>query len=159
MSFLDAMRRAFLRYLEADSLQRVLTLAEQKRWDAWSPAEIVRFLTYKFSVAGGAAPAFILGNIVEMMFEDPKLVEAYRNDPKIFILEMIRLQRGVPFVNFVAHDFELPGGDRFVTIFNKKIAVPDGTTLHCSMEMANRDGTFIEEVRAIQIVLVLGSSG
>jgi hypothetical protein len=134
------MRHALLRYLEADSLQRVLTLAEEKNWDTWPPAEIVRFLTFMFCVAGGAAPALVIGNVVEKLFEDPKLVTVYKANRKKFLLEMIRLQRGVPFINFIAHDFELPDGQRFVTMFNKKIAVPNGVSLHCSVELANRDG-------------------
>ncbi|KAG7370111.1 hypothetical protein IV203_027857 [Nitzschia inconspicua] len=135
----DVMRRAFLRYPEADSLQRALALAEEKNWDDWNPAEVVRFLVFKFSIAAGAAPAFALGNIVEMLFKEPDLAEFYTKSPKLFILEAMRLQRGVPLVNFMAHDFELPDGVEYVTIFDKRIPVPNGTPLHCSIQNANRD--------------------
>ncbi|KAG7344774.1 hypothetical protein IV203_032305 [Nitzschia inconspicua] len=135
----DVMRRAFLRYPEADSLQRALALAEEKNWDDWNPAEVVRFLVFKFSIAAGAAPAFALGNIVEMLFKEPDLAEFYIKNSKLFILEAMRLQRGVPLVNFMAHDFELPDGVEYVTIFDKRIPVPNGTPLHCSIQNANRD--------------------
>lgn len=135
------MRRAFLRYPEAKSLQRALALPEEKNWDDWSPSEVVRFLVFKFSIAAGAAPAFVLGNIVERLFSDSDLVRVYEEDRKKFILESMRLQRGVPLVNFMAHDFRLPDGDDYVTIFNRRIPVPNGTPLHCSIQNANRDGT------------------
>lgn len=141
------MRRAFLRYLDAESLQRTLAMAEG--WDGWSPAELVRFLVFKFSIAAGAAPAFILSNIVEKMYANPELVQCYEENPnpERFILEMARLERGVPLVNFMAHDFKLPGGeDGFVTIFNRIIRVPDGTPLHCSIQNANRDGKYFDSV-------------
>ncbi|KAG7345039.1 hypothetical protein IV203_032570 [Nitzschia inconspicua] len=84
----DVMRRAFLRYPEADPLQRALAT---------------------------------LGRL------EPSRGEA------------MRLQRGVPLVNFMAHDFELPDGVEYVTIFDKRIPVPNGTPLHCSIQNANRD--------------------
>lgn len=118
-------------------------MAEENNWDAWSPPEVVRFLVYKFVIAGGAAPAFLLGDIVEKLYEDPKLVPIYKADPKKFILEMARLERCVPLVNFMAYNFKLADGRSHVTIFNKRISVPDGTSLHCSIQNANRDGKSI----------------
>jgi hypothetical protein len=138
--FPDCVRRAFLRYLEAPSLQRVLAMAEENIWDAWSPPEVVRFLVYKFSIAGGAAPAFLLRDIVKKLYEDPDLVSKYQQDKKKFILEMARYERCVPVVCFSAHDFKLADGRSHVTIFNQRIAVPDGTPLHCSVQNANQDG-------------------
>lgn len=118
-------------------------MAEEKIWDAWSPPEVVRFLVYKFVIAGGAAPAFLLRDIVQKLYEDPDLVSQYQDNPKKrkkFILEMARLQRCVPLVNFSAYNFKLADGRSHVTIFNRRIAVPDGTSLHCSVQNANRDG-------------------
>jgi hypothetical protein len=138
--FPDLVRRAFLRYLEAPSLQRALAMVEENVWDAWSPPEVVRFLVFKFCIAGGAAPAFLLGDIVQKLYEDPDLVSKYQQNKKKFILEMARLCRCVPLVNFSAYDFKLADGRSHVTIFNRRIAVPDGTPLHCSVQNANRDG-------------------
>jgi hypothetical protein len=142
----DHMRRAFLRYLEAPALQRTLAIPEKNNWDAWSPPEVVRFLVYKFVIAGGAAPAFILGNIVQKLYDDPTLASKYleaKNDAtrrKNIILEIARLERGVPLVNFMAHNFKLADEKKYVTIFDREIQVPDGTPLHCSIQNANRDG-------------------
>ena len=139
------MRRAFLRYLEAPALQRVLAIPEAKNWDnGWTPPEVVRFLVYKFVIAAGAAPAFILGNIVQKLYDNPSLASKYQeandDERKKIILEISRLERGVPLVNFMAHNFRLSDGNKYVTIFNRKISVPDGTPLHCSIQNANRDG-------------------
>ncbi len=136
----DLIRRAFLRYLEAPSLQRTLAMAEENNWDAWSAPEVVRFLVYMFVIAGGAAPAFILGNIVQKLYDEPNLVAKYKENPRKFILEMSRLERGVPLVNFISYNFISTAGNKYVTIFNNQIPVPDGTSLHCSVQNANRDG-------------------
>jgi len=135
----DLIRRAFLRYLEAPSLQRTLAMAEDNKWDAWTPPEVVRFLVYKFSIAGGAAPALVVGDIVQKLYDEPSLVKVYNKDKYKFVLEMSRLLRAVPLVNFVAYDFKRANGDNFVTIFNQKIYVQDGDSLHCSVQNANRD--------------------
>ena len=135
------MRHAFLRYLDAPSFQRALSLSEKNNWDAWTPPEVVRFLVFKFAIAAGAAPAKALTSIIKKLFDDPNLLEKYDEDPKKFILEMIRLERGVPIVNFVASEFHLPDYDPgFVKIFDEMIEVTDGTRLHCSIQNANRDG-------------------
>jgi len=139
------MRRALLRYLEAPSFQRALSLSEKNNWDAWTPPEVVRFLVFKFAIAGGAAPGKALGSIVKQLFDNPDLLKKYNErknsfEKQQFILEMMRLERGVPLVNFVANDFHLPEQGRFVRIFNEMIEVTDGTPLHCSIQNANRDG-------------------
>ena len=115
-------------------------MAEENIWDAWSPPEVVRFLVYKFVIAGGAAPAFLLKDIVQKLYDEPDLVSKYQQNKKQFILEMARLCRCVPLVNFSAYNFKLADGCNNVTIFNQRIAVPDGTPLHCSVQNANRDG-------------------
>lgn len=94
-----------------------------------------------FVIAGGAAPALILGNIVQKLYDEPKLVLKYKENPRKFILEMSRLERGVPLVNFMAYNYKSSEGKDFVTIFDKKVPVPNGTPLHCSIQNANRDGT------------------
>ena len=128
------MRRAFLRYLTAPSLQDTLALAEKERWDAWTAPEIVRFLVYMFVIAGGAAPSFLLSAIVKKLHDDPSLLPIYKENKRKFILEIARLERCVPLVNFMAHEF----GD--VTIFNERLRVPKETPIHCSIQNANRDG-------------------
>ena len=152
------MRRAFLRYLDAPSLQRTLAFAEERKWDAWSPQEIVRFLTYKFSIAAGAAPAYLLSAIVNKLFENPELRAVYVKNKRKFILEVARLERCVPLVNFTAYKFSLANGKRNVTMFGKPIAVPDGTPLHCSVQNANRDGRSLRcFVSAVFLTLCTGA--
>ena len=112
---------------------------------------------YKFVIAAGAAPAFILGNIVQKLYDDTTLASKYleaKNDPKKrkdIILEISRLERGVPLVNFMANNFRLSDGNSYVTIFNREIAVPNGTPLHCSIQNANRDGK--EKFKTVKIVI------
>lgn len=141
----DVIRRAFLRYLEADALQRTLAKAEENNWDAWEGPELVRFLTYKFIIAGGAAPALLTGTIVKNLFADDELFVKYKagNDHqrRMYILEMARHDRGVPFVNFLAHDFKLGDGKIYVEMCGQRLPIPDGTPLHCSVPNANRDIT------------------
>ena len=86
-----------------------------------------------------------LTSIVKQLFDNPDLLKKYNErknsfEKQQFILEMMRLERGVPLVNFVANDFHLPEQGRFVRIFNEMIEVTDGTPLHCSIQNANRDG-------------------
>jgi hypothetical protein len=130
----DTFRHAFLRYLEAPSLQDAMALPEENKWDDWTPQEVVRFLVYKYIAAGGVAPGQLLGSIVKMLYDDEDLVETYNKDPRKFILEVARLGFCVPIVNFQAHDFD------DVIIFNQRVSVPNGTALHASIMNANRDG-------------------
>lgn len=59
---------------------------------------------YKFSIAGGAAPAYLLSAIVQKLFDDTDLAAEYRaakeqGDKKLkrkILLEIARLERCVP---------------------------------------------------------------
>jgi hypothetical protein len=130
------MRKAFLRYSDAPALQRAFNLVAENHWDAWTRPEVVRFLVYNFSIAGGAAPAYLLSSVVTTIYEDTtgKLLQKYKEDKKKFILEVARMARCVPLVNFIAHDYP------DVQIFGETIEVPNGTPLHASIQNANRDG-------------------
>jgi len=128
------MRKAFLRYLSAPSLQRALNHAAGQKWDSWPAPEAVRYLVYIFSIAGGAAPAFLLSAVVLKLWEDKSLMKEYKKNKRKFILECARLERCVPIINFLANEH----GE--VEVFGEKLHVPDGTHLHASIQNANRDG-------------------
>lgn len=138
----DKIRRGFLRYPEAEGLQRALAKVEENKWDAWDAPGLLRFLVYKFVIAGGAAPALLTNAIVNHLFHNKEFRAKYKAadsvQRRLYLLEICRTERSVPYSSFIAHDFNCDGRD-YVEIFGEKLPVPNGTPLHGDINSANKD--------------------